>query len=537
MARRARLDGSRRWLLAIGGAAMLAAGARAEPPRPARLVGADAVIYAELLRPADLIDRATGPRLQEALAAIPGAAEALNGQAYLDFRAKVDFVAGLLGTTWEQGLADAAGGGVVVAVEEGTPPRVYVVVTPRDPEFLARAHAKLLELARKDAADHGRPDPVKQAEYRGITGYSLGGREAHAIVAGQLVIADGSEALKAVIDRAAAQDAASIAADPEWTARRAEVAPGALAWGHARLDRLRRLDPKRFGVPERVNPLATLLFAPWVEALRRAPWTTAAVSWTEDRLGAELTLPTPPGGYSEPLKRFLPPKGAGAPAPVRPPGTIADLGFWRDLAAVWEVRAELFPPEVLQGFAQLDTFAGQFFGGRDFGSGVLGSLAPSWRLVVADQDHAALDPVPDVKLPAVALVVDLKPGDEDFAIRLRAAFQSFLGLANLGAAQTKAPPLLLGSETVDGVTISTSRYLPPRPGEGAPDEPVHQRHNFSPSAVRVGDHFVLSSSVGLARDLVRSLRAPGPPAADATLAAEADGAALARLLERNRTRL
>ena len=54
-------------------------------------------------------------------------------------------------------------------------------------------------------------------------------------------------------------------------------------------------------------------------------------------------------------KKFLPPKGAGAPAPLRPKGTIASLGLWRDMSAIWEVRNDLFPPQVVQGLAQLDT--------------------------------------------------------------------------------------------------------------------------------------------------------------------------------------
>lgn len=540
MAPRARFNPSRIWWLAIGITATIAGGTRAEAPGGARLVGSEAVIYAELVQPTALIDRVTGEGFQKRLAAVPGYTQALQQKDYRNFRALVDFVAGALGTTWEQGLGELAGGGVVFAVEEGTPTRVYVIVTPRDPAFLARAHAKVLELARKDAADKGKPDPIKQADYKGITGYSLGGEEAHALLDGHLVMTNHSETLKAVIDRSMEKAGASIVADADWKARRAEVAPEALAWGYARLDRLRKIDPKRFSVPERVNPLATLLFAPWLESLRKAPWTAASVTWAEDRFAAELILPPPPAGYAEPLKRFLPPRGAGAPALIEPPGTIASLSLWRDLSAVWEVRAELFPPEVLQGFAQLDTFAGQFFGGRDFGSGVLGSLSSDWRLVVADQDHAALVPVPDIKLPAVALIVDLKSADDaddDFPIRLRAAFQSFIGLANLGAAQTKAPPLLLESETVAGVTISTAKFLPPKPAAGAAVEPVHQRHNFSPSAAQVGDHFVLSSNVGLARDLVRGLQAPPRKPGDASLAVEADGAALARLLERNQARL
>ena len=152
-------------------------------------------------------------------------------------------------------------------------------------------------------------------------------------------------------------------------------------------------------------------------------------------------------------------------------------------------RADLLTPEAVQGLAQLDTFAGQFFGGRDFGTGVLGALTSDWRLVVAMQDYAAMSPVPDVKLPAFALVVDVRPDDEDFAARLKVAFQSFVGLANLGAAQSKAPPLELGSETFEGVTISTTHFMAPvnKPNNEAEDKdkgPVHSRHNFSPSAGR-----------------------------------------------------
>lgn len=238
---------------------------------------------------------------------------------------------------------------------------------------------------------------------------------------------------------------------------------------------------------------------------------------------------------------------------MNPPGTVASLSLWRDLATVWESRSDLLPPEDVQNLAKLDAFAGQFFGGRDFGTGVLGALGTDWRLVAALQDYTGMSPVPDVKLPAFALVMDLNPDDEEFAERLKVAFQSFIGLANLGSAQTKAPPLELGSETFDGVTIATSHFMRPRPVEvapgkdkgdgkakatdpGATKESVHYRHNFSPSAAQVGRHFIISSSVGLARDLITALKSPGKPGG-ATLVTGADGAALARLVDLNRGRL
>ena len=74
-------------------------------------------------------------------------------------------------------------------------------MTPSDPALLKKANEVLLELARKDATDKGKPDPIKQGDYRGVTGYSAGPKEAYAIVEGRLVIADRGETVKAVIDR------------------------------------------------------------------------------------------------------------------------------------------------------------------------------------------------------------------------------------------------------------------------------------------------------------------------------------------------
>jgi hypothetical protein len=533
MLRRARSSVRLRWLLAP---LVLAAGtARAESPPAARLVGPDAVFYAEINRPGTLLDRAADERVQAALEAVPGYKAALQKSDYRQFRAVVDFVAGALGTTWEDGLRDLTGGGVALAIEgREKPERVFLVVYPRDAAFLDRAHAKLLELARKDAADKGNPDPVKEGEHRGIKGYNVAPNEAHAIVDGRLIVANGSETLKAVIDRALDKSGPSLADDAGWKARRAAVAPDALGWAFLRLDRLRAMD-KKYAVPDQVDAGATLLFGHWVEAIRKAPWASAALTWTEGKLAADVTLPTPPGGYGKAQGKTVPPATAGAAGLLNPPGTIASLTLWRDLSALWEVRTELLAPEALQGLAQLDTTAGTFFGGRDFGTGVLGALASDWRLVVARQEAKTLDPLPDVKLPAFALVIGLKPDDEEFATRLQAAFQSFVGLANLGAAQEKAPPLMLGSETCEGVTIATSKFQVPK-GPPPKGEPVHQRHNFSPSSALVGDHFILSSSLGLTRDLIRSLKSPAKPTDD-TLVVAASGAELAGLIEQNRDRL
>jgi hypothetical protein len=543
-----------------------------------RWIRADAAICVEVPRPAELIARAAQPRLRAALTAVPPVAKFYQGSTYRTIRTLVDKVAETLGMSASDALVRLTAGGLTLAVEgePGEPPRTFLIATPEDAACAARAIEAVLDLARRDAADHGRGDPVTSGEYRGVTAYRLD-KGAFALVDGSLAIADRPETLRMLVDRARdglkadqagrGRGAGALAEDEAWKARRAAVAPDTLAWGVARLETLRRLDPRRFTVPEKLPPQATFLFGSWFEALRSAPWIEASLGWGDERLRAAVSLPAPAGGYREAFQGFVPGPGEakekekgkengralGAAAPLRPPGTIASLSLWRDFSAIWEARSELFAPEVQQNLAKLDTFAGQFFGGRDFGSGVLGALDPGWRLVVAHQDYDALNPRPDVKLPGFALIADLDPDDDEFSQRLKVAYQSFVGLSNLNAAQKSAPPLEMGSEVFDGVTISTARFMVSKADVAADAasrerRAVDQRFNLSPSIAQVDNHFILSTSLGLTRALVHALKTPeaasasaatatGSGAPPATLQVEADGPALARLVALNRDRL
>lgn len=499
-------------------------------PKAARWLGPETAIYLEITRPVVLLDKAGDERILALYRAVPGLEANLRGNAQLaQLRQVADLVAGEAETSTAQALRDLTAGGIYLSVEGAN--RVVMVVVPRDEAALRKLHDTVLRLARKDAAANNRPDPVQARDYRGLTAYSVAPNEAHAIVDGALLVATGPDVLRAAIDRGL-DSGRSVADLAPWKARREALAGDALAFAFAHMDRVRELDPAKYANAQ-PNAGAVFLLGPWEESLRKAPWLAATLAWTDANLAAEITLPPPASGHADALKRFVPPGGSGAAAPLNPPGTIASLTLWRDLASIWEVRGDIFPPEAQQGLSQLDTTAGTFFGGRDFGTGVLGSLGSDWRLVVAQQDFGALDVVPEVKLPAAAVVFKLKPGDEEFATRLQAAFQSLIGLLNLGSAQTKAPPLILGSDTCEGITIATSKYQAPKAGTG----PVHQRHNASPSMALVGDRVIVSSTLALAKDLIRALKAPAPADRPETLIVEADGRALAALVDLNRPRL
>ena len=126
-------------------------------------------------------------------------------------------------------------GGIILALEgePGKAPRLILAATPSDQEFLKKTVATLIELARKDATDKGRPDPIKPFEHHGVSGYALE-KGAYAIVEGTLVVSDSTETLKGVIARAKDGQKATkpITENPEWKARKRQLAGDALGLGN-----------------------------------------------------------------------------------------------------------------------------------------------------------------------------------------------------------------------------------------------------------------------------------------------------------------
>ena len=399
--------------------------------------------YAEIVQPARLVDQITSEKVGRLLKAVPGLESALDRKEVHELLMVADLISSELDLSTEDAVRALTRGGIVLAVEgERSPERIYLIVTPENPSVLEKAHQRLLELARTDAKQKGKPDPVKEKSYEGVTAFSVSNKEAHAIIQGRLVIANGGDSLKTLIDRVQdrAKDFEPLSKNAAWSAQRNGLDADAAAFAFVRLDTLRTIDPKKFSFgADKPDAGGTFLLGYWLELLRKGDWISSSVTWTDARLAATLNLPVPDKGVSDAIATFRPSNHQGAPGLVHPPGTILSVGLWRDLEAIWEVRDQLLPPEAVQKLAGLDSFAGQFFGGRDFGTGVLGSLGNDWRFIVANQDYASMSPSPDVKLPGFAILISLKPGDEEFAVRLQAAFQSFVGLVNLAPPRRRRP--------------------------------------------------------------------------------------------------
>lgn len=516
------------WLLVCGVIGGPAQGGAQAPARLAEVVPDEILAYVELTDARGLLERLTDPRYREIVSDLEAIAEPGPRKQWGELVAGATYVASQLGTKPETLLREIAGGGAAIAVAGKD--RVAGWIEARDADLLRRAHGVVLNLARRDDKNGG----PTVTEHGGITIYEFDKTLAHAIVGPRLVFASSRETLCGLLDRlAGVGEKVSCLADSEaFRVRDAARPREAWAWAYADLERVRAADPKAFqGKPED-EAGQRLLFGPWIEALRAGKWATLTMGPAGSGWMARLEMDRPTGESAGRFAGFVPPEGEG-PAPLlRPEGTLLSVSLYRDLEKVWDARAELLPAEAQAGLAQLDTFAGQFFGGRDFASGVLGALTPRWRFVVVAQDHEAIEPTPGTRLPGFAVVLGLKPGDDEFAIRLTSAFQSFVGLVNLGAAQQKAPPLMLGATDVDGISVSTAAFVPPK---GAVDGEADVRFNFSPSAARVGDAYVIASSVQTARALVPLLKAESGSeiATGLTMLAEGEGDEAARLIGLN----
>ena len=119
----------------------------------------------------------TDPRFQEYLKLVPQYQKLLKDPKFGELRAVVNLIAAQLDATPDQGLRDLTGGGIMAAALEADPgqgPRVYLLITPKNKELLDRANQVLLKLARQDAKDKGKPEPVKTSDHRGVVMHVLG---------------------------------------------------------------------------------------------------------------------------------------------------------------------------------------------------------------------------------------------------------------------------------------------------------------------------------------------------------------------------
>jgi len=505
-------------------------------PPTTQWIPQDAVISLELSQPKALLELLAGEDMTEAITALPFYQKQASSPQFEELLNLIRHLETTLDTDWRTGLAELAGGGITIAVcPQDT---VLLIIEAEDVDVLERLHEILLDGARSDAVQDGQPDRVASTQYRDVTAWTFNGKEAHAIIGKRFVLANRPEGLKAVLELRAEANGANLASNPAYQAAKRAVEPDAVATVFANLKPLMQVpNVAQLLDKQRQNPLAALLFSGIIEALRDSSWLALGLHIEDNTLLFRASVDGKMAAQTSPAAFTLPNKlGDGALPNLSVPRRIAALSLYRDLHQFYAAKDDLFP-ERTSGLIFFENMMGIFFSGRDLTNEVLVETRPEIRLVAAEQEYDPAIGTPQVKLPAFALILRLC-NPEQFNEVVEEAWQKAVGLINFTRGQQAMPGLII-DRPIHKETKYTVAYFST---SGIEDKTnLDQRFNFRPALALPGEYLILSSTDGLARDLIdslnREMEQTTKPLAGIHSLVEIEGGQLASILQANRMTL
>ena len=198
---------------------------------------------------------------------------------------------------------------------------------------------------------------------------------------------------------------------------------------------------------------------------------------------------------------FLP--AAAAVPELSVPRRLGSLVLRRDVEAFWRDHEGIVAVEFDAEFAKLNSTIAAIFGVRRMDEDVLLHLAPVSQFVSARQTYSGLAANPKIAIPAFAMILQEKEPNKKVTDGFRRAFQTAVALGSAERAQKEKMALGLSEETLGDVKITFATFPDPE-GSG----PVDAEYNYSPAFFAKGPYIVFSTTLELARDLVKSLDAP-----------------------------
>ncbi|MHC4700534.1 MAG: hypothetical protein ACYTFQ_08150, partial [Planctomycetota bacterium] len=391
---------------------------------------------------------------------------------------------------------------------------------------------------RGEAEKKGRPGSVESRQYGGVTAWTFDGKEAHAIIGKRLVMANRPEGLKTILDLRAEAGGENLASNLAYKAARRKAGRGAAATVFADLKLLKQA-PDIAGLLKQQgeNPLAALAFAGIVEAIRDSNWLALGLHIEDETLVCKASVDGETVARTSPAAFALPKEpGDGALPNLVVPRRIGAMTLYRDLHQFYAAKDDLFP-ERTSGLIFFENMMGIFFSGRDLTNEVLAQTEPEIRFVVAEQQFDPAIGTPSVKLPAFAMILRLRD-EEQFDEVAEEAWQKAIGLVNFTRGQQAMPGLIIDRPMHRDIKMTVSYFSTT---EIEDKTELAQRFNIRPTLAMPGNYLVLSSTDGLARDLVDALNVEierqVKPLSQTHSLLDIEGRHLASILQANRDTL
>ena len=505
--------------------------ARAAEKTAADLLPASTLFYLEVPQPQKLLSTILDHPLREKLEETDGYKQFVQSQQFRQLSTGVAIFEHLTQMKWREALESMSARGLFVAFDPNTN-GVAFLMKADDPAVFK----KLNEVLGQIADDNPNGNITRGRTYRGIPTFKLG-EGGLAFHDKWLIGANNANLGKILFDNLLETGSSTLAGDKDFIAARkhgfASEAP--TAWAFARTQQLRSM-----GVFDALfqqksdNPALELIAGGLMETLQHTPYVTASLRVKTDALGLSLAAAHDPSRTSKTREYYFGPTiGGAAPKPLKPKGTAPSSVTSRDIGGMLGKADELFNENVAAGIAQADSQLSLFFGDRSFTYEVLANFKPQMQLVATRQKFDDDDVKPAIKLPAGALIFQVKPDDQLTKDQFESAFSSAVGLISVTGMQEGRPALKLRTIEKEGALISTASYIfdPKKSDKNA----AEMFYNASPTLAITKDRIILSSPRDLAEELVGLAGSQsGSDKIGQNTLIELDGAMVAQMLKDNR---
>lgn len=465
----------------------------------ARAVPSGAVAYVEADGLGDLLERIGHAPLVDKLRNRPQYGELQKNPGFRKAMAARQILETQFGMDVWTASRTLLGGQVAAAfypVPDRKEPDALLLVRGADAEALARLRKRLepfLVLAE---------ERVQRENMGPIEFLAVDQKLYFAVGPSWLVLASSADLARVGAARLQGEAGASLADDESFRQMTEQMGDRHLVCAYVNTRMISQAAGGRFVSQKLDNPLVSLLIGGTMELAANSPY--AGLTVDVDEVGFTATAGI--AGHVQDLDAahrvyFSPADGPGAPRLPRVPQLIGGFSLYRDIGGWYRHREELLQEQLLPGFDKFESGIGNLLPGRDFGTDVLPLVGSRLSFLAARQDYAHLEGQPGIKLPGFGVIIELARPDEGEEV-FRLFFQTLTTVLNLQAGQQGRQPWVIKSQTHNGVAISYGDYLQKPKGSQLPVV-----FNFMPASARVGDQFVMTSSLDLCRHAIDALKA------------------------------
>ncbi len=425
------------------------------------------------------------PLYQEAIKTDP-ARKALAGKAILEAQLGMD-----LWTIAKTYLGDRLVLGVYPPVDGHQPEGVLVIRVKNAADL-----SKLLEKLTPLAAFAG--DAVSISDRAG------GGKAFKSKDGNQVVITDrwivaskSSELLSQTLTNLTTSRDSGLGSEVSWKLMAQQLGTQHTVQICVNLTKVSQLLGKRV-VPEKLdNPVVSLLYGGLLEYAAKSPYLGMTVDISDSGYSIQSAVAGKVSDLDDAHRAMvLDPAQPLLPMTMEVPERLGVFSFSRNILKWYKAREQLLEPKLQPEFDKFETGLATFLPGKDFAEDVLPFLTGRVAFVSAPQDYSYLDGKPGVQLPAFGLVIELAKPTEGADI-LNVVAQTILTISNLEAAKQKRQLWVQSSESYHDVQVNFARYLQRPKGDQ-----LATAYNFQPASALIDNRFILSSSLGLCRQLI-----------------------------------